>query len=263
MSLPAEQNQPPKRSRIVVRFDRAKEIAHLPQKGSRGARILLIVLIVIASLLLGLAIGFFFWWRSYKTGPAYSLALLVDAAQRNDAAGVDEIVDTNKVIENFGPQVTEQAAGRLGTALTPAMRKQIEALVPKLMPRIRQSVHDEVVKNVKEIAASAEGKSFILIALAIPYILDITEEDDTAKAIATHNERTIELTMQRNGERWKIVGVKDEVLAKRSVDQIARDLPPIGAPLEKEVRKQVQKNLPGAVTDVLGMGDDEKKDEKK
>lgn len=262
MSLPAEQNQPPKRSRIVVQFDRAKEVAHLPKKGSRGARILLIVLIVIASLLLGLAIGFFFWWRHYKTGPAYSLALLVDAAQRNDAAAVDEIVDTNKVIENFGPQVTEQAAGRLGTALTPAMRKQIEALVPKLLPRVRQSVHDEVVKNVREIAASAEGRSFFMIALAIPYIIDINEEGDTAKAVATHNERTIELTMQRNGERWKIVGVRDEVLAKRIVDNIARDLPPVGAPLEKEVRKQIQKNLPG-VPDVLGMGDDEKKDEKK
>jgi uncharacterized membrane protein len=263
MSLPAEQNQPPKRSRIVVQLDRAKEMAHLPQKGSRGARILLIVLIVIASLLLGLAIGFFFWWRHYKTGPAYSLALLVDAAQRNDAAAVDEIVDTNKVIESFGPQVTEQAAGRLGTALTPAMRKQIEALVPKLLPRIRQSVHDEVIKNVKEIAANAEGRSFLMIALAIPYILDIDEEGDTAKAVATHKERTIELTMQRNGERWKIVGVRDEVLAKRIVDNIARDLPPVGAPLEKEVRKQIQKNLPGGVTDVLGMGDDEKKDEKK
>ncbi|HEY0385675.1 MAG TPA: hypothetical protein VGC64_06665, partial [Pyrinomonadaceae bacterium] len=84
-----------------------------------------------------------------------------------------------------------------------------------------------------------------------------------AKAVATHNERTIELTMQRNGERWKIIGVKDEILAKRVVDNIARDLPAIGAPLEKEVRKQIKKNLPAGVTDVLGMGDDDKKDDKK
>ncbi|HEY0384430.1 MAG TPA: hypothetical protein VGC64_00395, partial [Pyrinomonadaceae bacterium] len=88
MSLPVEKNEPPKRSRIVVQFERAREMAHVPKKGSRGARILLLVLLILAGLLLGLAIGFFFWWRSYKTGPAYSLALLVDAAQRNDDAGV-------------------------------------------------------------------------------------------------------------------------------------------------------------------------------
>lgn len=258
MSLPIENNQPPKRSRIVVSLDRAREMAHVPKKGSRGARILLIVLLVIAALLLGLAIGFFFWWRSYKTSPAYSLALLVDAAQRNDAAGIDEIVDTNKVVENFAPQVTEQAAARFGTALTPAVRKQVESLVPKLIPRVQQKVREEVVRQVKEMGASAEGKPFFLIALSIPYLLDINEEGDTAKATGTQNERTIELTLQRNGERWKIVGVKDEQLAKRVVDDIAKDLPAVGGQLEKDARKQIEKNLPGGVKDVLGMGDDKK-----
>ena len=262
MSLPVEQNQTPKRSRIVVQIDRAREMAHMPKQGSRGARILLIILAVIGALLLGLAIGFFFWWRHYKTGPAYSLALLVDAVQRNDAAGIDEIVDTDRVIENFAPQVTEQAAGRMGTALTPVLRKQIETLVPKLMPRVREDVRAEVTKQVKEIGARAEGKPFILIALSIPYILDITEENDTAQAVAKQNERTIELTMQRSGERWKITGVKDEALAKRIADTIAKDLPAIGSPL-KDARRQIQKNLPSGVTDVLGIGDDDKKDEQK
>jgi hypothetical protein len=214
-------------------------------------------------LLVGLAIGGFIWWRSYRTGPAYSLALLVDAAQRGDAGGIDEIVDTNKVVESFAPQVTEQATGRFGTALTPALRQQVEALVPRLMPRFQQRVHEEVINRVKEIGARAEGKPFFLIAVSIPYILDITEDGDTAKATGTQNEHTMELTMQRNGERWKIVGVKDEQLAKRLVDDIAKDLPALGAPLEKEVRKQIQKNLPGGVKDVLGIGGDEKKDEKK
>lgn len=257
MSLPVENNPQPKRSRIVVQLDRAREMAQMPQKGSRGARIFLIVLLVIAALLVGLAIGFFFWWRSYKTGPAYSLALLVDAAQRGDAAGIDEIVDTNKVVENFAPQVTEQATGRFGTALTPALRKQVETLVPKLLPRVRQIVHEEVIRQVKEMGARAEGRPFFLIALAIPYIVDIKEDGDTAKAIATHNDRTIELSMQRMGEGWKIVGLKDEALAKRVVDNIAKDLPAVGSSLEKDVRRQIQKNLPGGVKEVLGIGDDD------
>jgi uncharacterized membrane protein len=238
-------------------------MAHVPKKGSRGARVLLIVLLVIAGLLVGLAIGGFIWWRNYKTGPAYSLALLVDAAQRGDTAGIDEIVDMDKAVESFAPQVTEQAAGRFGTAFTPALRKQVEALVPKLLPRVRERVHEQIIQRVKEIGAKAEGKPFFLIAVSIPYLLDITEDGDTAKAVGTQNERTVELTMQRNGERWKIVSVKDEQMAKRIVDDIAKDLPALGAPLEKEVRKQIQKNLPGGVKDVLGIKDDEKKDEKK
>jgi uncharacterized membrane protein len=262
MSLPVENNTPPKRSRIVVQLYRAREMAHVPKKGSRGARVLLIVLLVIAGLLVGLAIGGFIWWRSYKTSPAYSLALLVDAAQRGDAGGIDEIIDTNKVVESFAPQVTEQATGRFGTALTPALRKQVEALVPKLLPRVEARVHDAVIQRIKEVGARAEGKPFVVIALSIPYVLDITEDGDTAKAVGSQNEHPIELTMQRNGERWKIVGVKDEQMAKRIVDDIAKDLPALGAPLEKEVRKQIQKNLPGGVKDVLGIGDDEKKDEK-
>ncbi|HEY0405516.1 MAG TPA: hypothetical protein VGC89_07295 [Pyrinomonadaceae bacterium] len=263
MSLPVEKNGPPKRSRIVVQLDRAREMAHVPKKGSRGARVLLIVLLVLAGLLIGLAIGGFIWWRSYKTGPAYSLALLVDAAQRNDAGGIDEIVDMNKVVESFAPQVTEQAAGRFGTAFTPALRKQVEALVPKLLPRVQQRVHEEMIQRVKEVGAKAEGKPFFLIAVSIPYILDITEDGDTAKAVGTQGEHAIELTMQRAGERWKVVGVRDEQMAKRIVDDIAKDLPALGAPLEKEVRRQIQKNLPGGVKDVLGIGDDEPKDEKK
>lgn len=258
MSLPVEKQQPPRRSRIVVQLDRARELAHVPKKGGRGARVLLIVLLVIAAVLIGLAIGFFIWWRSYKTGPAYSLALLVDAAQRNDTAAVDELVDTKEVVAGFAPQVAEQAAGRLGNALTPALRKQVESLVPKLMPRVEPTIHDEVVRQVREIASRAEGRPFVLIALAMPYALDITEDGDTAKAVGQHGDRTIELSLRRNGERWKIVGVRDEVLAKRLADDFAKDLPAVGAPLEKEVRRQVQKNLPGA-KDVLGMGDDEKR----
>jgi hypothetical protein len=259
MSLPVENNQPPKRSRIVVSLERARDMAHVPKKGTRGARVLLIVLLVIAALLVGLAIGFFFWWRSYKTSPAYSIALLVDAAQRNDAAAIDEVVDTQKIAESFAPQVTEQATARFGTALTPAVRKQVETLVPRLLPRLQERVREEVVRQVKEIGASAEGKPFILIALSVPYLLDISEEGDGAKAVAARNERTVELTLQRNGERWKVVGVKDEQLAKRMVDDIAKDLPAVGGQLEKDVRKQIERNLPGGVKDVLGMGDDEKK----
>lgn len=242
-----------KRSRIVVDFDKAREfaqhpMAHMPGRGSRGARILLIVVIVLGVLLAGLIAGGYFYWQSYKTTPAYSLALLVDATQRNDQPVFDKIVDIDKIVENFVPQVTEKALGQYAAALTAPIRKQVEQQVPKLLPGVKQKVRDEVTKQVKEMSTRAGNMPFPLVALGVPYVVGIKEEGDAAKVDVTLKDRPVQLTMQRNGEQWKIVAVKDDMLAARIVDDIARNLPAIGSELENEIRR----NLPGGVSDILG-----------
>lgn len=248
MSLSGEKNDHPKPSRIVISFERARQMAHVPKRGSRGAKILGIIAIVLGVIALGLIVGGYFWWQNYKTKPAYSLALLVDAVQRNDTAAFDEIVDTDKIVDAFVPQVTEKAFGRYSNALTGSLRKQIESLVPTLLPSIKDKVHDEVVAQVKELGAQAEGKSFIIVALGIPYVVDITEENDAAKATVKLKDRTVVLSMQRNAERWKVIAITDDTLASRIADNIMKDLPAVGSEIEKEIRKKVpkelQKNLP-------------------
>jgi BMFP domain-containing protein YqiC len=203
-----------------------------------------------AVLLVGIAIIViaFLWWQNYKTTPAYSLALLVDAVQRDDRAAFDELVDTDQVVKNFVPQVTEKAIGQYASGITGALRQQIEALVPTLLPSVKQKVRDEVTKQIKTLAARAEGKPFILIALGMPSEVDIKEEGDTAHVAANLNNRPVELTMRRSGERWKIVAVKDDALAKQIVESIAKDLPSIQNELEKQVRDQLKK---GGLQDLL------------
>ncbi|MBD0370751.1 MAG: DUF2939 domain-containing protein [Pyrinomonadaceae bacterium] len=245
-----EGGERPKRNRIIINLERAREAAHippLPRRGSRGARILALIGIVFVVIILALALGIFLWWQNYKTKPAYSLALLVDAVQTNDEAAFNELVDTDKVVENFVPQVTEKAIGRYAAALTTPIRKQVEALVPKLLPRVKAQVREEVTKKIKELSARAEGRPFILIALGMPYVVDVTEEGDTARVMANLNDRQVELTMARNESRWKIVGVKDDVMATQLVDRIMKDLPAIGSELDKirkNLPKEVEKNIP-------------------
>jgi hypothetical protein len=82
----------------------------------------------------------------------------------------------------------------------------------------------------------------------MPYEVDITEENDTAHVAANLNNRPTELTMQRNGDLWKIVAVKDDTLATQIVDNIAKDLPSIQNELEKKVRDQLKK---GGLDDLL------------
>lgn len=257
MSTPFEEDKKdrPKRSRIVVDFERARQIAHLPERGSSGARILLIVTIALGVLLLGLIAGGYFYWQSYKTRPAYTLALLVDASQRNDQAVFDQIVDTDKIVQNFVPQVTEKAIGRYASALTAPLRKQVEQLVPKLLPGVKQQVHDEVARHVKELSERAGNWPFPIMALGVPYVVDVKEEGDAATVDVTLKDRPVQLTMQRNGEQWKIVAVRDDALAARIVDDIAKNLPAIGSELEREIRK----NLPAGVPDIPllnGQGND-------
>jgi uncharacterized membrane protein len=245
MSAPGPKQR--KRSRIVVDFEKAREMVHLPPRrsGGRGSKFLSITAIVLAVLVVGGAVGGYLWWRSYKTRPGYSLALLVDAAQRNDAKAIDEIVDTDRIVENFIPQVTEKALGRYAASLTDSLSKQVESLVPKLLPDIKDKVREEVTGRVKEAAKRAEGKPFILIALGVPYVVDIKEEGATARVSATLDGRPIELTMQPNGERWKIVAVRDDELATRMVDDIAKNLPAVGSELEKLLPKGGDNNPPG------------------
>lgn len=254
MSAPVQQSpQTPKRSRIVVSLERAREAMHLgPHGGQRfhngtaKRRRWPIVLMILGGIVLALVVGGYIYWQRYKTKPAYSLALLVDASRRGDAAGFDEVVDANRVAESFAPQVIDEATARLGTALTPAMRQRVEALVPTLLPSVMDNVRAEVMTHIKEVAARAEGKPFFLVALYIPYLVDIKQEGDTARIEAKSGERTIEMTMQRSNEvRWKVVSVKDAVLARRLVDALAKDLPAIGTDLGKEILNEVEKRLPG------------------
>lgn len=250
MSVPPVQNNPPtqKRSRFVVNLERPSAGGMPAPQGQQpyGAiRKRRKWPFVLGLVLLLLIIGGFIFWQYYKTRPAYSLALLVDAAQRSDAAAFDRVVDTGAVIQSFAPQVITEATGRLGTALTPQMRKQIETLVPTLIPNVTENLRGEVMKEVRELTARAEGKPFFLIALSMPYIVNIKQEGDTAIASAKSGERNLELTMQRTTEkRWKVVSVKDDALAKRIVDDLAKYLPAIGG-LENDIRNEIDKRLPG------------------
>ena len=256
MSVPPVQNNPPtqKRSRFVINLDRsqgspqgaAPQYQPPHQQPFGGVRRRRKWPYVLGGILLLLIIGGFIFWQIYKTRPSYSLALLVDAAQRNDVAAFDSVVDTNRVVQSFAPQVIDEATGRLGTALTPAMRQRIETLVPTLIPNVTENLRSEVMNQVREVTARAEGKPFFLIALSIPFIVNINQEGDTATIKAERNERTLELTMQRTPEkRWKVVGVKDAALARRIVDDIARFLPAIGGELENDIRNEIDKRLPG------------------
>src|ERR1051325_267215 len=104
-----------KPNRIVINFDdpaAAGGRGSTPRRrSSRGiGRGLGLIAILLVLLVGGLAAGGFFWWRHYQNGPAYSLALLVDATQHNDRPSIDNILDTDKIVTDFVSQLRARVA---------------------------------------------------------------------------------------------------------------------------------------------------------
>lgn len=228
MSTPrAGESTPKPRSRIVIDVDKAKHSAHKTGRGAGGGRrarrVLSLAGIVVAVLLVALLAGGYAWWQSYKRSPTYTLALLVDAAQRDDTQTVEQLLDTNQVAQSFIPQVMAQLAGGEGGAMPTAEQRQVEAALPFVLPQAR----DEIIRRVKEFATRSGGRMpFVILAIGVPRMVDdIKTQGDAATVSFKASDRPIELSMQRNGERWKLVGIKSDALAADLAGYVRANMP--------------------------------------
>jgi hypothetical protein len=223
--------QEPVRKRIVINLDGPPGAR--PSAGTRRRRWPKVLAVLALLLLIGVVVvvaGAFFGWRYYQSTPSYSVALILDAAQRNDMPELEKFIDDEAISQNLLKAVSEKAAGRYGSALSGTVQSQIDNVLPSLMPSVRQIVRDEVAKEVKEFASKSEPKAFLFVALAVPSFVTLKTEGDTAHASAPISDRTMEFTLKRNADRWKIVEVKDDTLTQKVVDGVVKELPAIGGP---------------------------------
>jgi len=212
-----------------------------PRRKSVIGTILKIFALLVIVVVIGLSVGGFLWWRHYQTTPAYSLALLVDAAQNNDMPAVDRIVDTDKIVGNFTDQVVEKAASRYGGALNPEVKKSIRARVPTLLPVIKQQLRDELAARIKEVSVKGEQRPFLLIAVAMPWVVDITASADKATATTRVHDQMVKFDLERNGESWKVIAIQDDALLQKLVDDVIKQLPAIAPGIESEIKKRLGK----------------------
>jgi len=202
-------------------------LAAAPRK-SRVGKVLGILSVVTIFLVLLVVGGLFLWWQHYKTTPAYSLAVLIDAAQRQDTSTVESIIDMNQVATNFAGEVSDRAASRYGMALGGNARQQVAALAPKLLPRIKDSVSAALTTRIQQLSTSTNRKPFLLTALGVPYVMNIAENGNTAKATAQVQNRSLQLDLSRVENGWKVVAFHDEELVQQAIDQVVSELPAIG-----------------------------------
>ena len=225
------------KNRIVINLDQPGGVPRTTplrsrsraRDGRRWPKVLGILAAFCVAIVVIVGIALFFWWRHYQKTPAYSLALIVDAAQRDDMVAFRNQLDDEQIARNLVASVREKASSRYGLALSDSLQKKIDDLLPALWPQFKDRVHTEVAKEVKEFSSRAKSKPFVVVALAISSLVTIAMDGDNARVTTPLADRPVEVALRRNGDRWKVVDFKDDVLVQRVVDSMMKDLPPIGA----------------------------------
>lgn len=209
--------------RIVVSIDQ-QQAANNRSSGLGWRKLLLIVGLLGVTMAMLVIVGVFIWWQYYKTTPTYSLALVIDAAQRNDKETFESLVD----IDSIGDSLVAQVSGRMGISagegITSALRRQVERLAPSISSEVKESIREAVKIRMKEVSSKTEKAPFFVTAIALPFFVDVVSDGDTARATVIFQNRPIELRMRRN-DRWQIKEVRDDVALQRIVQEILKRAP--------------------------------------
>lgn len=231
------------KSRIVIDVARAR--AEAEQKrgrrfggAGRAGRALGVTGLVVVGVVAALLVGSYVWWQGFKKSPPYSLALLADAAQRDDVQAVETMIDADAIAQGFIPQVIDNLAAA-GSPLPPQARAMLPAVIPQLLPRVRETMRDEIARALKGVAGDGPSRlPFFATALGVRQAARVEERGDEAAVAVNAGDRPVELTMRRDGERWKVVTVKDPQLASDIAGRLAASIPAAPPPQPNQPRRR-------------------------
>jgi len=195
-----------------------------PLKKSIFVKILKIFGVVILFVGLIAALGGYLYWQNLKKTPQYSLALLIDAARRDDQAAFDDLVDTNAVVDDFVPQITDKAIELYGRNVPPQTIARVAQVAAPIMPAIKERARAEIPALIRDKSKKFENVRIWAVTLGAGKLLDITTDNDISIIKSKSQDRPLELTLKRNGERWRVVGIKDEELSRQVAEKIGQQL---------------------------------------
>lgn len=205
-------------------------------------RALKIAGIVLLSILLFVGVGGFIYYQSLKQTPQYSLALIVDAAKRDDKATVNELIDIDAVVDDFMPQIINKAVELYGRGMPDTVIQKVASLAAPIMPSVKERAKAQLALVIRERTEQFGDVPFFTMVLGADRYLDVQINGDTA-TVKSKTSRPFVLIMRRYGERWKIVGIRDEQLAT----DIARSI-------GQQVIEIATKGVTDEVADRLGVG---------
>lgn len=179
---------------------------------------------VLLGIVLVAGVGALLYYQGLKKTPQYSLALLVDAAERDDTAEIAELVDIGAVVDDFMPQVTNKAVELYGRGQPPEVLKNVARLALPLLPAVKERARAELPRVIRDRTARFGSVPFFAMVMGADQYLDIAVTGDTAIVKSKIPEHPLEMKMKRNGDRWQIIGVRDEQLATAIARKIGQEI---------------------------------------
>jgi hypothetical protein len=200
-----------------------------------SAKQLFLILGTVALTLLTVAgISGIIYYQNLKSSPQYSLALLVDAAKRNDTAEIDARVDIDAVVDDFMPQVTGKAIELYGRGVSPQVLQKVSVLAQPLMPAVKDRARAELPRVIRERTAKYGDVPFFAMALGASSYIGVSITGDTALVNSKLENRPLAMTMRRNGDRWQIIGLRDDKLATDIAQKVGQEIIAVAANGGKE-----------------------------
>jgi hypothetical protein len=231
-----------KRNRIVIDLNQPPPPGGFRRgrgaRSGRAGRILAIIGVVLLLLLIGVGVGAFFWWQHLKSKPAYTLALLVDAAQRDDRLELDRILDLDKISESFVSDVRSRVTGT--SILNSLVPSQLDQIVANITPRLKETLREVLPTEIRRVTEPVKGKPVFLIALSAPYFATIKQNGGSATVDLKFKDEQIQLTMQQAEDRWRVVSIRDDRLTNIIADTAKKGLSQRGSQVQDEIIRRLR-----------------------
>lgn len=229
-----------KRNRIVIDLNQPPPPGWRPRgkRSGRAGRILAITGVVLLLLLIGVGVGVFFWWQNFKSQPAYTLALLVDASHRDDRQELERILDYDKVSEAFVSDVRSRVTGT--SILNSLVPSQLDQIVANLTPKLKETLREVLPTEIRRVTEPAKGKPVFLIALSASYFATIKQNGATATVDLKFKDEQIQLTMQQAEDRWRVTSIRDDRLTSIIADTAKKGLSERGSQVQDEIMRRLR-----------------------
>ena len=213
----------------------------------------LIFISIIALLAMSCTAGYFYW-HSLKSTPQYSLALLIDAARRNDDAKVNELVDIDNVVNDFVPQIISSAVDMYGRGLPKETLMNLAVVAQPIMPALKDRARSELPHVIRDRTEKFDRIPFAAIVMGADRYLEITVKGDIASVKSKLEDKPLELKMKRVGDHWQVIGIHDQDLSDRIAQTVGQQIIAIasGSDIGDAGKNLGVKNL----TDVLKRAED-------
>lgn len=179
---------------------------------------------IVLGVVIAVILGGFIYWQSLKGTPQYSLALLVDAAKRDDKAAMDQHIDIDAVVDDFVPQITTKAVELYGKGVPPAIIEKLTRVALPILPAVKDRARAELPRVVRDRTERFGNVPFFAMVLGASQYLDIKVNGDTAIVTSKLADRPFDVRMKRNGDRWQIVGLKDDKLATEIARKVGQEM---------------------------------------